>query len=122
MTVYILPCGVSILDGLSLGRGLPGGAADPTDLCAKAVPWAERARYSDDAMVVTRYQEDLDTVIDEARLGNWAAEVAAETNSLGSRKSQQGTHRRPHCGVTRVGHQPWRGRRHGSRRADRRKS
>jgi len=87
MTVYILPCGVSILDGLSLGRGLPGGAADPTDLCAKAVPWAERARYSDDAMVVTRYQEDLDAVIDEARLGNWAAEVAAETNSLGSRTS-----------------------------------
>lgn len=87
MTVYILPCGVSILDGLSLGRGLPGAAADPTDLRTEAAPCAQRARYSDDSIVVTRYKEDLETVIDEACLGNWAAEVAAETNSLGSRTS-----------------------------------
>lgn len=84
MTVHILTCGVSILDGLGRRRGDPGGAADPGELLDKASAWGGRVRTSNDTAAVALFTE-LHSAIDDARLGEWKTGVAAETNSLAAR-------------------------------------
>lgn len=84
MTLYVLPCGRSILDGLARGRA---GTADTTTVVADAVAFAGQVhqRILAVAEVAPRWQAQLGTTLDGADLTTWRPEVSAETATLDRR-------------------------------------
>lgn len=87
MTIYVVPCGVSILDGLAKGRGHPVGAADGEILVDEARAWAERLRHGGyaDGEVVDAWRDELADQVEAAEFPLWQPDVAAETNTLAHR-------------------------------------
>ncbi|HEX6076906.1 MAG TPA: hypothetical protein VFZ32_16810 [Micromonosporaceae bacterium] len=84
MTVHVVPCGVSIFDGLTRRRDSARGA-DPTELCDQAASWGQRARQLPDREVIGSWTRDLDRAVDEANLADWGPGVSAETSTLVAR-------------------------------------
>ncbi|MEV4511592.1 hypothetical protein AB0K00_21775 [Dactylosporangium sp. NPDC049525] len=84
MTVYVLPCGVSILDGLARGRA---GTADATAVVADVVALAGRVHHRTltATEVAPHWRAELATALDDADLADWRPEVSAETSTLARR-------------------------------------
>lgn len=92
MTVYLLPCGISILDGLTTGRGIPDQAADIRSLCDAATDLGDRIHHDavDDAQILTEIGGGFADKVADAELSAWTAEVSAETYSLDRRYLGEG--------------------------------
>ncbi len=84
MTTYLLPCGVSVLDGLRRGKGAPADA-DPDALVAEAQTWATHARAGADDQALDTWRVDLADPWRDAELDSWDPKVCAELSTLSRR-------------------------------------
>ncbi|KXK59003.1 hypothetical protein AWW66_26600 [Micromonospora rosaria] len=84
MTVYVVPCGVSIIDGLTRGRH---GHADPQDLLAQATEFGRRlhADRIPTPTVVHEWWQTIAEAADDTDVSTWSPVVAAETATLAGR-------------------------------------
>jgi len=89
VTLYVVPCGISIIDGLESGRGRPTGADGGENLTGPAAAWAERLLGGEftDVEVVASWRSQLGALLDEVALAGWKPAVCAETNTLAHRVS-----------------------------------
>jgi hypothetical protein len=84
VTLYLVPCGVSIRDGLANRAGIPPDAAADA-LYATSLAWAAQVRATPEAAVTESWWNTVDRVLDDALLRDWNPQVSAETSTLASR-------------------------------------
>lgn len=90
MTLYIVPCGVSIRDGLLRGRDAPPDA-NRDNLWDDSVSWAASARSSPDSDVAAMWLSGFTDPLTDALLPHWCPTVSAETSTLASRVTELST-------------------------------
>jgi hypothetical protein len=85
VTVYVLPCGVSILDGIDKGRG--GFSGDSKALTSAATDLTGRIILGSlpTAEVTAAWTDQMAQLMNDADLPGWKAQVCAETNTLACR-------------------------------------
>jgi hypothetical protein len=85
VTVHLIPCGISILDGIRTGNGRPAAAADLARARSGLLRWAADAVTCPPDSLVAEWSAALDQHARSLHLGAWGPEVGAETLTLAKR-------------------------------------
>jgi hypothetical protein len=90
--MYVVPCGVSILDALSSGRGYTAPAPDELIAAAQDFAHEVHAGAISSDVVVDEWKRQMADLVHDSRLVDRGPEMCAETSSLAWRKDKH--HRR----------------------------
>jgi len=82
MTVYLVPCGVSILRNLEIMRPRPVGYLDVPGALQEVAAWAHDTQGS---AVASTWPDAWDWAAERLRLSDWPARVSAELSTLAAR-------------------------------------
>jgi hypothetical protein len=89
VTYYLVPCGISILDGIKDGKGAPPNVTGRTTPLVKLRNWANDTMDQPVAAVMGSWAEAFEADAAPLRIPEWGPAVSAETHTLARRREGQ---------------------------------